>query len=223
MRRVLKYGLLGAALLACMAVPVQASVTLTFEGLGDLEPIFNYFDGGFGGHGSGPGPNYGVVFGADSLALISRDVGGSGNFTGSLAPSPNTVAFYLSGNGDVMNVAGGFNTGFSFYYAAPFYTGSVAVYSGLDGTGTLLASLFLPLTGVGTRYYYDDWRPIGVSFPGTAESAIFSGTANFIIFDNITLGSSHPGGVPEPSTFAIAGLSCLGFIGCALRRRRSAA
>ena len=45
-----------------------------------------------------------------------------------------------------MNVAAGFSTGFSFYYAAPFDTGSVTVWSGLNGTGTLLATDILALT-----------------------------------------------------------------------------
>jgi len=35
------------------------SVGLTFEGLKDSEPILNFYIGGFGGKGSGPGPNFG--------------------------------------------------------------------------------------------------------------------------------------------------------------------
>jgi hypothetical protein len=41
-----------------------------------------------------------------------------------------------------MDVAGGFTTSvtsFQFFYSA-FQAGSVSVFSGLDGTGTLLAS-----------------------------------------------------------------------------------
>jgi hypothetical protein len=194
----------------------QASITLTFEGLQNLEPIGNYYDGGLGGFGSGPGPNYGITFGPDSLAVIDSSSGGSGN-TGN-DPSGHTVAFFLSGPGDVMDVAGGFTTGFSFYYAAG-QPGSVSVYSGLDGTGTLLATLSLSTT---SNVYYD-WASSGVSFGGTAESAIFSGTANFIAFDNITLGSATPGGAPEPSTWAmmLLGFAGLGFAG--YRRARTSA
>jgi hypothetical protein len=157
----------------------RAATVLTFAGLQDLEPILNYYDGGFGGDGSGPGPNYGVIFGSDSLAIIQEAAGGSGNFINN--PTGVTVAFFLSGPGDVMDVPGGFNTGFSFYYSAPYYPGSVTVWSGLDGTGTLLATLDLALTPMlPGPYDYDDWVAQGVSFSGTAESAIFSGTANYI-------------------------------------------
>jgi hypothetical protein len=33
-------------------------VTLTFNGLQDQEEVLNYYDGGLGGNGSGPGPTY---------------------------------------------------------------------------------------------------------------------------------------------------------------------
>jgi hypothetical protein len=141
--------------------------------------------------GSGPGPNYGIAFSSDSLAVIAQSAGGSGNFTAN--PSGNTIAFFLTGAGDTMNIAAGFNTGFSFYYSS-FVSGSVSVWSGLNGTGTELASI--PLAGTGNNgpagEQYNMWDPVGVSFAGTAESAIFSGSANQIGFDNITLGSATP-------------------------------
>jgi len=199
----------GALLLAVLggAAPAQATViTLTFEGVGDNAQIGNYYNGGGGG-------NYGITFGPDSLGLISSADGGSGNFSNN--PSGDTIAYFLTGPGDVMDVAAGFTTGFSFYYAEQIgTTGSVSVYSGLDGTGTLLASLIL----LPTANPYNVWVPIGVGFAGTAESVIFTGAANYIGFDNITLGASSP--VPEPGTLALlgAGLAGLG----ALRRRRKA-
>jgi len=203
-------------------VSAKAGTTvLTFEGLQDLEPIGSYYDGGLGGFGSGPGPNYGITFGPDSLAVISGADGGSGNFSGS--PSGSTVAFFLNGSGDVMDVPAGFDTGFSFFYSAVVYPGSVSVYSGLDGTGSLLASLNLPVTpsgGTGCTYgAYCPWFPVGVSFAGTAESAIFSGSANYIAFDNITLGASSPVGAPEPTTLALLGSSLLGLLGMNRRRK----
>lgn len=57
------------------------------------------------------------------------------------------------------------------------------------------------------------WDPIGVTFEGTARSVNFSGAAEFIGFDNITLASEVP--VPEPGTVLLAGASVL-----ALARRR---
>jgi hypothetical protein len=104
-----------------------------------------------------------------------------------------------------MNVAAGFDTGFSFYYADQVgFTGSVSVFSGLNGTGSLLATLSLP----STPDPYNVFVPIGVSFSGTAESVIFSGSADFIAFDDVTLGASSPVGVPGP----IAGAGLPGMI-----------
>jgi len=182
-----------------------SAVTLTFEGLGDNAPIGSYYDGGAGG-------NFGIVFGADSLALIEGSAGGSGNFSN--APSGHTIAYFLGGPGDLMDVAGGFTTGFSFFYADQVgFTGQVDVFDGLGGTGTLLASLLLP----STPDPYNVWVPIGVAFLGTAHSVLFSGAANFIGFDNITLGSvtpGTPGAVPLPPALplfasAITGLGLL--------------
>jgi PEP-CTERM motif len=200
-----------AAILFAMvfATSAFADIVLTFEGLADNQAIGNYYNGGAGG-------NLGVSFGADSLALISSTAGGTGNFTN--APSGTTVAYFLSGPGDVMNVAAGFTTGFSFFYADQVgFTGSVDVFSGLDGTGSLLASLSLP----STPNPYNVFVPIGVAFAGTAQSVIFGGAADFIAFDNITIGSQTPqGAVPEPSTWAmmILGFAGIGFM--AYRRSR---
>ena len=200
------------------------TVVLTFEGLQNNETILNYYNGGMGGDGSGPGPNYGITFGSDSLAIISGANGGNGNFSG--APTMPTIAYFLSGPGDVMDVPAGFTTGFSFYYSAINAPGVVNVYSGLGGTGTLLASLDLPTTpsepGTSGCPYgqFCPWVPIGVTFAGTAESVNFTGTANQIGFDNITLGSSTPGtATPEPATLTLLG-TMLGLAGM-MRRRKS--
>jgi hypothetical protein len=135
-----------------------------------------------------------------------------------------TIGFFLSGPGDVMNVLGGFDTGFSFYYSAVVYPGSVTVYDALGGTGNVLATLDLPVTPSGgalecTSGAYCPWFPVGVSFGGTAYSINFSGVANYIGFDNITLGSQTPtpGTVPEPATCLMLG-GC--FAGVLLIRRR---
>ncbi len=214
-------GLLLSASMAALATPI----TLNMTGLQNLEPIGNYFNGGTGGDGSGPGPNYGIVFGPDSLAIISRLDGGTGNFQNN--PSGGPIAFFLGGPGDVMDVAAGFDTGFSFYYSANF-PGSVDVYSGLDGTGTLLQSLSLSAQASAncapdSTTTYCNWTEQGVSFAGTAESVVFSGSANYIGFDEITLGSATvPGAMtPEPGSFFLLGTGLLG-LGLLLMRKKQA-
>lgn len=209
-----------AMVLLIGATAAQAgTIVLTFEGLQNLEPVENYYNGGLGGFGSGPGPNYGITFTSDSLAIISGCCGGTGNFSG--APSMPTVLFFLTGAGDIMNVPAGFDTGFSFFYSAVVYPGVVTVYDGLNGTGTVLATLNLPVTpsgGPGCTYgAYCPWFPIGVSFSGTAMSVNFSGTANYIGFDDVTLGSEIPG-TPEPGTLVLLGSGALGLAGV-LRRK----
>lgn len=196
-------GLLLTAIQATAAV-----ITLDFEGLQDNEPILNYYNGGAGGAGSGPGPNYGITFGAQSLALIDGDNGGSGNFANE--PTPNTIAYFLSGPGVVMNVLGGFDTGFSFFYTAISNPGSVTVYSGPNATGSVLAVLNLSLTpttcsGDPTGQFCT-FVPVGVAFAGTAFSVNFGGVANQIGVDNVTLGAPVPtGAIPEPSSMLLMG------------------
>ena len=199
-----------AILLLARTCPAQTQtpnvITLTFEGLKDGEYVNNYYNGGYGllpdpttgspgANGSGPGPNYGITFGLDSLALVSSTAGRSGNFTGN--PSGSTVVFFLTGTGVVMNVANGFQNGFSFYYSAEL-AGTVQVYDGLNATGNLLATISLPANvnsdncpataASGLPYCY--WQQSNNSFSGTAKSVNFGGSADYIGFDNITIGSA---------------------------------
>ena len=59
---------------------------------------------------------------------------------------------------------------------------------------------------------YDRWALVGASFVGVAHSVTFEGTANFIVFDDITFGSN----VPAPGAIAL-----LAVVGCLNRRRRA--
>jgi len=189
-------------LVLMLAAGSAGAQVLTFEGLANLEPVQDFYDAGTGGNGSGPGPDFDVVFSDNALAIIDADDGGTGNFGGE--PSPSTILFFLSGTAATMNVAAGFTTGFSFFYSAISQPGSITVYDGLDATGNVLATLPLPLTPANgapdPTGAFSPFVPIGVTFNGTARSIDFGGTIDQIGFDDITLGSETPGSTPVPTS-----------------------
>ncbi len=168
-------------------------IVLNFEGLGNSDPINDFYNGGTSGQGYS-GNNYGVQFGI-ALGLIDEDAGGSGNFA--WEPSPSTIMFFLDANEAYMNVAAGFETGFSFYYCA-LYDGSVSVYDEINGTGNLLGTTLIPQTNPGNvggdpNGFYDNWLIVSVAFNGIAKSVVFTGSANNVGFDDVTFGSTVPG------------------------------
>ena len=172
------------------------SIVLDFEGLQNLEPVAEFYNGSFGGSGSGPGTNFGVEFSNNSLAIIDGDAGGSGNFGGE--PSPDTVLFFLNGTSARMNVPGGFDTGFSFFYSAINNPGFLRVYDELNGTGNILAEFDLPLTPTNGQPdpngAFSPLLPVdSIEFQGVAKSVDFGGVINQIAFDDITFGSTIAG------------------------------
>jgi hypothetical protein len=206
----------------------SAAVVLDFEGVNATYPsgfaqVSSFYNGGTSSDGTS-GTNYGIEFtsNARAICLNTPGVGCSNTSRGGLAPGSELGAlFWIDDASETyMNVAAGFDTGFSFYYTAPYYGGSVSVYDGLNGSGALLATLDLGLTSstCGSEYGagYCPFVASGIAFAGIAKSVSFAGTANYIVFDDVTFGSITPG-VPEPTTYALFGL---GLAGLAYARRR---
>ena len=211
----IKSALAAASLVAVMAPATAAIVVLDFEGIGNAVAVGNFYNGG-------AGTNYGVQFSPATLALVDSDAGGTGNFANE--PSPSTIMFFLDANNATLNVAAGFDTGFSFFYSSSTVA-TVNVYAGLNKTGALLGSLNLAAQGfdncVGDPTgAFCNWTAVGVAFAGIAKSIDFGGTANQTGFDNITFGTDVPV-VPEPSTYALMALGLAG-VGLISRRRKSA-
>ena len=220
--------LTAAGALVLLAAPaIAAAQVLTFEGISTFAggvnsaPIGNYYNGG-------AGPNYGVQFSGNALALCLNTAertcsntsrGGRGD-----PNSQGTAMYFQTGSTAYMNRAAGFTTGFSFFYSDVTGAGAFDVYSGLNGTGTLLASLTLPATATGPEPCYGaNFCPFiaaGLNFAGVAQSVLFTGT-DALVLDDITIGSATAGAVttPEPGTWALLASGIAG-IGILARRRR---
>jgi len=180
----------------------SSSEVLTFRGLQDLQQVGNFYNGG----GPAGVPNFGVSFSSNFYALHSVLNGGSGNFL----PDPSgTPVIFLNGvtgtnTTGYMNVSQGFATGLAFLYTSSLNE-TVTVWSGANGTGTVLATLSLLSTNgscSGTPSYCN-WSSASLLFSGTAKSVTFSGGANGIGITDISLGTPVLNAVPEPSSLLL--------------------
>lgn len=222
-----------AILVVATAISAGADIIdLTFEGVAATYPsgypqVLNFYNGGTSSDGM-TGPNYGISFPDNALAICLNTPGNycSNTSRGGLG-DPNSqkgALFFLEGGSTFLDIAAGFTTGFSFNYVAINTGGSINVWSGLDGTGSLLATLDLTTTSSACDFAiyeagFCPFFPIGVAFGGTAQSIEFVGVANQIVFDDVTFGSVTPG-VPEPSTLLLFGTGLVGAAG-AIRRKLS--
>jgi hypothetical protein len=199
-----------------------------------------------GGPGNeGPGPNWGITF-SPGVQVVSNiptaydtahGLPASGTFGNSpiTGPAASKALVFVSASNAVMNVLGGFNDGFAFYYVAddgqPVGTlvGSVSVWSepgGSAGGGTELGSLNLYDTE--NNFTYTNWVVGSLDFNGNAFSVQVDGAENNVLFQVISIGTTIPNlsitsdteTLPEPAPLGLLGAAMLALGAIRWRRNR---
>lgn len=147
----------------------QQKVVLDFSGLKQGEAVGQYYAGGKGSLGTGPGPNHHVTFTPANGANVSTTL-----------VNGQSLLFMANLNKEdlesmTMSVATGFKGELSFLYAATLDPGgSVTIYDGPDGTGKVLATRTLVRAPGNPLYNASSNPPVVIAFEGTARSVVFT-------------------------------------------------
>jgi PEP-CTERM motif len=197
----MKYALLAIAASFALSTAAHAtSVAINFDGVPTNDLVNGFYSGGTSSSGA-TGPNLGVDF------TGFQTVSGFGETS-----EPNLA--FNAGGPAFANTSFGF-TAFSFT-AGFFQAGTVNVFSGTGGTGTLLGSLS-GLLGDPNAFTLQT-----ITFSGIGRSVTFVGPDATLGVDdfNFTLAGGTGGGVPEPATWAMM-LIGFGIVGGAMRGRKT--
>jgi PEP-CTERM motif len=201
-----------AACLLAAAPAFAANTLIDFEGVTSFASVADFYNGGTDGNGAA-GTNLGASFTGAALALSNDELGPYFSH----APSPGTVMFATDSSA-LLNFGQGFVDELSFYYSASSSAFDVVtIYSGLDGSGSVLGSISLTANaqlGGCNDAPFCNWQRVALSFAGTGKSIGFGGNAGNVAFDNIAITA-----VPEPESYAMLAMGLAGVI-LAVRRQR---
>lgn len=206
-----------AAGLLSAAPSFASTVTLDFEGISSYGSINNFYNGGTdipANNTTTPasGINYGISFGGDALAFSNDE------FTTNYSHAPtNGTIMTAVGSDAALNFANGFTGPVSFFYSSTAES-QVQVFSGLNGSGTVLGTFSLLSNAQSgcddTQFCH--WDLASLNIDGVAQSIQFGTTTYTAGFDNVTVNA-----VPLPAA-GWAMFSALGGLGALIRRKRAA-
>lgn len=192
------------------AAPAFAeNITLDFEGAGPYNFINAFYNGGTNDAGAS-GVNYGISFAGAAYAL-SNDPAAP---IYSNAPTAGTIMSTSDADG-AMTVASGFSGIVSFYYSSAA-AATVNVWSGANGTGSVLASFSLNANAQNncTDTAYCNWDVASLDLGNTVAQSIQFGGAIGTGFDNVSVNTVP---VPAAGWLMLSGLGATGL----LRRRHA--
>jgi hypothetical protein len=225
--------------LAALLLPAAASAlpVIGFERVNAAYPsasfadILGFYSGGLSSQGTS-GVNLGATFSASAVAVCLNAVGGScsNSSRGGLSVTSSEGALGIGAGPSVyFDYPAGFTFAIGFSYAvAPGSFATIAAYSGLGGSGSLLSPPLPLFPGAAGCLAYNaalcPLGPGGYSFSGTARSVVFTGQPGKVVWDDLTLGANDPQPpppvpVPEPGTWMLMGLGLV-LVGGAARQRR---
>jgi hypothetical protein len=228
---------------ASVNVPLGGNITGYYQ-LHQGADILNYFNGGSDSvPNDGTGPSLGIQFSSNATAQLPGNNAATGDGKFENVPSgSNEVVYFGFSNSTAayVNYAAGF-TGFNVNYSYSNNSGVAGeayLFSGLNGTGSLLGTINLaPATtnikscSVGTDAYCT-WQSTSLAASSLAESVVFGvpgltsgGTSTGapvedMEFDGLQFTGANP--VPLPASVWLMLSGFAGLAGIARRRRPAA-